>query len=189
MTTTPTTTTTATDDDDDDDDDDDVCHGRRRRRRRRPRTTSTTTTPSVQDINVPHPTPQASQRNQNQNKHLSRDNGWPRRERGRNIGNARGSRRPAQDHVADSMPPPTRPPQALQQNHNNPVYASDYPPSEHVSPITHPSRDDILVPAAHISRHEDTSPSAPPLTDDMQPHPFASVTCSLALHPCRYGHL
>ena len=125
---------------------------------------------SVPDINMQHPTPRASQRNQNQNKLLSRDNGWPKRERGRNNGNTRGPRRPAQDLVADSMPPPTRPPQALQQNHNDPVYASDYPPSEHVSPITHPSRDDILVPAAHISRHEDTSSSAPPLTDDMQPH-------------------
>ena len=124
---------------------------------------------SVQDINIPHANSRGVQRNQNQNKLQSRDNGWPKRERGRNNGNARGPRRPAQDHVAESMPPPARPSQAPQQSHNDPVYASDYPPSD-VSPIIHPPRDDILVPTAHISRHDDNSLSAPPLTDDMQPH-------------------
>ncbi|KAH9999854.1 hypothetical protein BJV77DRAFT_497295 [Russula vinacea] len=92
-------------------------------------------TTSVQDIKVPTPS-RAAQRNQSQSKLLPRDNGWPKRERGRPNGHARGQR-PAKDYVAEPMPPPALPFQIPYQNHIDIPQTADYPRSEEGPPISH----------------------------------------------------
>ncbi len=118
------------------------------------------------------PTPsRASQRNQSQSKLLPRDNGWPKRERGRPNGHARGPARQAKDYVVETMPPPALPalpPQVPYQNHNDLTHTADYPRSEEGPPISHPTRDALLEPAPYASRHGHTPPSTNPLTDDIQ---------------------
>ena len=140
---------------------------------------------SVQDINVPTPS-RAAQRNQNQKKLLPRDNGWPKRDRGRPNGHTRGPRRPAQDHVAEAaeaMPPPALPLQGAFQGHNDVAYTADYPPTEEVPPKPHPSRDDLLVPTSHVSRHGHISPSTHPLIDDIQPNRTPYQSPEALRHP------
>lgn len=122
-------------------------------------------TTSVQDIKVPTPS-RAAQRNQSQSKLLPRDNGWPKRERGRPNGHARGQR-PAKDYVAEPMPPPALPFQVPYQNHIDIPQTADYPRSEEGPPISHPTRDGLLEPPLG-SRHGPISPSTHPLPDDIQ---------------------
>jgi hypothetical protein len=114
------------------------------------------------------PPSRAAQRNQNQAKLLPRDNGWPKRERGRPNGHVRGPRRPAQDYVAEVMPPPAPPLQGPYRGRNDTAHTVDYQPHQDVPALSHP-RDDLLVPAPHVSRHGHTSPSTNPPTDDI-PH-------------------
>ncbi|KAH9965955.1 kinase-like domain-containing protein [Russula dissimulans] len=64
------------------------------------------------------------------------------------------------------MPPPALP----FQGHNDVALPADYPPPEAVSPISHPPRDDLLIPAPHVSRHGHTPPSTHPSADDVQPN-------------------
>lgn len=118
---------------------------------------------------MPSPS-RASQRNQSQSKLLPRDNGWPKREQGRPNGHARGQARLAKEHVAEAMPPPALPPQVSYQNHNDLTYAADYPRTEEGPPVSiyHPTRDALLEPAPHLSRHGHTSPSTHSFSDDTQ---------------------
>ena len=125
------------------------------------------TTSSVQDIKVPTPS-RAAQRNQGQSKHLPRDNGWPKRERGRPNGHARGPARLAKDYGAEMMPPPTLPPQVPYQNHNDIMHPVDYPRSEEGPSISHPIQDGLLDAPPRVSHHGHTPPSTHPLTDDIQ---------------------
>lgn len=124
------------------------------------------TTTSIPDIKVTTPS-RAAQRNQSQSKLPPRDNGWPKRERGRPNGHARGPR-PAKDYVTETMPPPALPLQVPYQNHNDMTHTVDYPHPDEGPSISHPTRDGLLDPAPHGSRHGHPSPLAPPLTDDIQ---------------------
>jgi hypothetical protein len=110
------------------------------------------------------PPSRAAQRNQNQAKLIPRDNGWPKRERGRPNGHTRGPRRTAQD---EAMPPPVLP-QSPYHGRNDTAHTADYQPSQEVPALSR-SRDDLLVPAPHVSRHGHTSPSTNPPIDDI-PH-------------------
>ncbi len=116
---------------------------------------------------MPSPS-RASQRNQSQSKLLPRDNGWPKRERGRHNGHTRGPVRQAKEYVAETMPPPALPPQVSYQNHNDITHTADYPRTEEGPPISHPSRDALIESPPHASRHGHTSPSTHPFTDDIQ---------------------
>ena len=123
---------------------------------------------------MPSPS-RAAQRNQNQSKLLPRDNGWPKRERGRPNGHARGSRRSVQDHGAETMPPPALPPQVPYQGHNDAAHTTEYQSSQETPALSHPHpRDDLLVPASHVSRHGHTPLTHPPIDDtqhNQPPHP------------------
>ena len=65
------------------------------------------------------------------------------------------------------MPPPALPPQVSYQNHNDITHTGDYPCTEEGPPISYLTRDALLEPAPHVSRHEHTSPSTHPFTDDI----------------------
>ena len=89
------------------------------------------------------------------------------------------------------MPPPALPPQVPYQGHNDAAHTEEYQSSQEIPTLSHP-RDDLLVPAPHVSRHGHTPPTHPPI-DDIQhnrpPHqsPVPSRLTPASMPPFKVG--
>ena len=89
------------------------------------------------------------------------------------------------------MPPPALPPQVPYQGHNDAAHTEEYQSSQEIPTLSHP-RDDLLVPAPHVSRHGHTPTTHPPI-DDIQhnrpPHqsPVPSRLTPASMPPFKVG--